>query len=282
MTTVAVAKHVARKPLAVANSANAQAAGEEQPAAGAFPPRPTEPWWPSTAQTLEETLARLTSPPFVPEVAATRAWRRRGVTKLLGWLPRFRGHLAARWLASGVEDHPGTSWVQLPTGWLREQGGSAAYDSTDLASGVLMLSAATSSGPAWRGCSPAPTVTWRRRWRRSGTRRVRPAAHAGRGRAGQSRPDARIAATRIATLLACKGGSIADITVGDCVELVDMQRRVHARGGQKKVDFYLRLRALGVFPEDAPATIRAFGLAGGPIEHQGTGGSLPARVRAGP
>ena len=33
--------------------------------------------------------------------------------------------------------------------------------------------------------------------------------------------------------------------------------------GKKKVDFYLRLRALGVFPEDAPATIRAFGLAAG-------------------
>ncbi|MER5185103.1 hypothetical protein ABT009_43650 [Streptomyces sp. NPDC002896] len=80
-----------------------------------------------------------------------------------------------------------------------------------------------------------------------------------------SRKDAQIAATRIATILACKGGRIADITVGDCVELVDTQRRVHARGGQKKVDFYLRLRDLGNFPEDAPATIRAFGLALGQL-----------------
>lgn len=80
-----------------------------------------------------------------------------------------------------------------------------------------------------------------------------------------SRKDAQIAATRIATLLACKGGLIRDITVGDCVELIDAQRRVHARGGQKKVDFYLRLRTLGIFPEDAPATIRAFGLALGQL-----------------
>ncbi|WP_018541944.1 MULTISPECIES: hypothetical protein [unclassified Streptomyces] len=77
--------------------------------------------------------------------------------------------------------------------------------------------------------------------------------------------DAQIAATRIATLLACKGGLIHDITVGDCVELVDVQRQVHARGGQKKVDFYLRLRALGIFPEDAPTTIRAFGQALGQL-----------------
>jgi len=53
--------------------------------------------------------------------------------------------------------------------------------------------------------------------------------------------------------------------VGDCVELVDTQCRVHARSGQKKVDFYLRLRAMGIFPEDAPATIRAFGLALGQL-----------------
>jgi hypothetical protein len=43
--------------------------------------------------------------------------------------------------------------------------------------------------------------------------------------------DARHAATRVATLMACKGGVVSDITVGDCVELADTQRRVHARGG---------------------------------------------------
>ena len=63
--------------------------------------------------------------------------------------------------------------------------------------------------------------------------------------------------------MACKGGAVADVTVGDCVELVETMRRVHTRGGQKKVDFYLRLRALGIFPGDAPHSIRAFGLAGG-------------------
>ena len=46
---------------------------------------------------------------------------------------------------------------------------------------------------------------------------------------------------------------------------MDTQRRVHVRGGQKKVDFYLRLHALGIFPEDAPHTIRAFGLAAGTV-----------------
>ena len=65
--------------------------------------------------------------------------------------------------------------------------------------------------------------------------------------------------------MACKGGVVSDITVGDCVELADTQRRVHARGGQKMAGFYLRLHALGVFPADAPATIRAFGMARGQL-----------------
>ncbi|MFJ1822971.1 hypothetical protein [Streptomyces sp. NPDC088139] len=80
-------------------------------------------------------------------------------------------------------------------------------------------------------------------------------------------------------LLACKGGPIADITVGDCVELVDTLRRVHVRGGQRKVDFYLRLRALGVFPEDAPATIRAFGLAAGRLSIEELVDRYPIRCR---
>jgi hypothetical protein len=40
------------------------------------------------------------------------------------------------------------------------------------------------------------------------------------------------------------------------LELVDTQRRVHVRGGQKKVDSYLRPDALGIVPDDAPHTVR--------------------------
>ncbi|WP_327117387.1 hypothetical protein OHB12_07390 [Nocardia sp. NBC_01730] len=75
-----------------------------------------------------------------------------------------------------------------------------------------------------------------------------------------SAADAKIATTLIATILACKGGSVAEIVVGDCVELVETMRQVHTRGGQKKVDFYLRLRSLDIFPGNTPHSIRAFGL----------------------
>ncbi|MFD4948915.1 hypothetical protein ACFVYE_46020 [Streptomyces sp. NPDC058239] len=218
------------------------------------------------SETVQETLRRLMAPPFLPAANGTRAGRRRAVTKLLRWLSSLPGDTwQQRWTATGAEDLPGASWLDLPLRWLREHGPSPSHDREDLASGLLMLI---------RGDVIRPGLPWMltrtHRYLASvmaevrdpdGFARLHKLAASGPASSGK---DAQIAATRIATLLACKGGGINNITVGDCVELVDAQRRVHARGGQKKADFYLRLRALGVLPEDAPATIRAFGLALGP------------------
>ncbi len=263
----ASAKHVARKPLAVAVSTDGQARARNKLLRARFLPRPVERWWRHTAQPPQATLQRLTAPPFVPAVKATRAGRRRGVAKLLGWLSSFPGDTwQQRWLASGAEDHPGAGWVQLPLGWLGDRGQAASYDPEDLASGLLMLVCGDVLRPGlpWMLTRSHRYLAGVMAQTRDpdGFARLRRLAAA---EPASSRLDARVAATRIATLLACKGGTISEITVGDCVELVDAQRRVHVRGGQKKVDFYLRLRALGIFPADAPATIRAFGQAQGQL-----------------
>ena len=156
--------------------------------------------------------------------------------------------------------------MELPLGWLRENGLEASYDASDLSSGLLMLICGDVIRPglAWMLTHAHNHLALVMAETRdpAGFARLRDLAEAGPASALK---DARLAATRIATLLACKGGVISDITVGDCVELADTQRRVQARGGQKKVDFYLRLHALGVFPGDAPATIRAFGMAQGQL-----------------
>ena len=232
-----------------------------------FPPRPSQPWWPETAQGQEATLRRLTSPPFTPASDGARACRRRGTAKILRWLASFPGDAwQQRWEAAGAEDCLGASWVELPLGWLREHGQKASCDANDLSSGLLMLVCGDVIRPglAWMLTHPnhhlAPVMAETRD--PAGFARLRELAEAG---PASARKDARLAATRIATLLACKGGVISDITVGDCVELADTQRRVQARGGQKKVDFYLRLHALGIFPADAPPTIRAFGMAQGQL-----------------
>jgi len=156
--------------------------------------------------------------------------------------------------------------VPLPLGWLRDNGIAASYDENDLSPGLLMFICGDVIRPrmAWMmpraGRYLAPVMAETRD--PAGFARLGELADAG---PASARKDARLADTRIATILACKGGTVSDITVGDCVEMADTQRLVHSRGGQKKVDFYLRLRALGIFPSDAPATIRAFGMAQGQL-----------------
>ena len=156
--------------------------------------------------------------------------------------------------------------MPLPLGWLRDNGIAASYDENDLSPGLLMFICGDVIRPrmAWMmpraGRYLAPVMAETRD--PAGFARLGELADAG---PASARKDARLADTRIATILACKGGTVSDITVGDCVEMADTQRLVHSRGGQKKVDFYLRLRALGIFPSDAPATIRAFGMAQGQL-----------------
>ena len=189
-------------------------------------------------------LRRLTSPPFLPEMKATQAGRRRGTAKLLRWLSSFPGDTwQQRWEASRAEDHPGSSWVQLPLRWLQDNGLGASYDDNDLSSGLLMLICGDVIRPglAWMLTRTHRYLALVMAETRdpAGFARLRELAEAG---PASALDDARYAATRVATLMACKGGVVSDITVGDCVELADTQRRVHARGGQRKVDFYLRLR----------------------------------------
>lgn len=67
----------------------------------------------------------------------------------------------------------------------------------------------------------------------------------------------RIARHRISVILARNGGSISDITVGDCVDVLEAQDVTHAATGDRTA-FYRQLHRVGVFPPDAPSTIRAF------------------------
>ena len=61
--------------------------------------------------------------------------------------------------------------------------------------------------------------------------------------------------------MAAKGGAVADITVGDCLELVRTSREVFpgpARSSRHSPFFYQVLHAAGIFPAAAPPTVRMF------------------------
>jgi hypothetical protein len=84
----AIVKHTIRS-----NQAAAGAAVPVQPRNSQlrrqFPPRPVQERWPATTQDQDEVLRRLTSPPFLPEVKATQAGRRKVKAKMLLRLSDF-------------------------------------------------------------------------------------------------------------------------------------------------------------------------------------------------
>ena len=67
-------------------------------------------------------------------------------------------------------------------------------------------------------------------------------------------------------ILAAKGGMIADITVGDCLELARIP--VSAGGRARSLTFYQMLQSAGVLGEAAPLTARVF-TAGGQLSAAG-------------
>jgi hypothetical protein len=87
-------------------------------------------------------------------------------------------------------------------------------------------------------------------------------------RAGQARKTSIVgdatflpAIERIALIMAAKGGTVRDITPGDCLELLKSCREVFTDGrrtNRHSPFFYQLLHSVGIFPDSAPPTVRMF------------------------
>ena len=226
-----------------------------------FPPRALEEDWPATSQRRGHLLARLFAPPFTADRDDMQSSRRIGLTKLMHWLEEQPGRTwQDRWVASGADAAGNLGWRELAGSWLRDTGRAAASPRTDfiaLGRGLPPLICGDVIRPSlgWLLTPAAPKNL---------------AAEMARSRdpggfaalAALARTDPASAATkdlavrRIAVILAAKGGTIAGITVGDCLELLDVL--ADGSGCSTSPYFYQLLHALGVFPAAAPPTVRAF------------------------
>ncbi|MFC7807712.1 tyrosine-type recombinase/integrase [Streptomyces olivaceus] len=252
-----------RTKTAAPKPTTAQVAHEER--CEKYPARTLPETWPATEQSRDQILALI---PVLPTHAeGHHAWgaRKRGAEAILRWLETFPGTAwQDRWLACpapGQQD--GSGWHDEVIEWSRA-GMSRVSRKTELSAGMLILLTLDVI---------RPSLDWliiRR------SRRIRelmaefrdPKGYADLAQiAGpdvwNSRPgyDARGA---IARILAAKGGTVRDITVGDCLEFRDAQKNFGSSARSASL-FYSWLRDLDLFPPDAPPNLRHISVRAGQL-----------------
>jgi hypothetical protein len=204
-------------------------------------------------------MSRLLRAPFTAGFAANSvSVRRLGLGRFLDWLSQFPGDTwQQRWLTSAAGAPGQPDWRLQAAGWLAAAGRDFPRTAGLAASvargfGQMVYADVLRPGTEWLLASPVRFPLARE------LSRVRDpagfaaleqrAAAAGTGFVGRQR-----AAEQVALILAAKGGVIADITVGDCLEYLQARDR---HSGATGVSFYQQLHCAGIFPPGAPATLR--------------------------
>ena len=234
-------------------------------ARAAFPPRPAAEDWPATRQDRDEAFERLTSGIFVLDNDACQERRRRALKWFLDWLSGQPGETwQQRWMASGA-DAAGGNWRQEPIAWQREHGRESRWLRAEL-SGALVVSACGDlvrpslaclvAGGAGKG---ALTRSLARTRDPGGFARLQALCDADPHVSAEA---VSLTLRRTAEIIAAKGGMVADITIGDVLELMDREAGHFTCPVRDHKVFYRMLREMGIFGDEAPGRLRAFRTAG--------------------
>jgi hypothetical protein len=205
-------------------------------------------------------LERLTTAPFVADKANSQQIRAAGVRLLLDWLADQPGGCwQHRWAASGVEP-AGAAWRQVTSAWLREHGGFAPWRLSALSGALVVAIGADLVRPSMPWLVSGATA--KGRLVRAMTRGRDPAGFARLRALCDADPDisesaAKLVLHRGAEILAAKGGTLIEITIGDVLELIDDERDVHTSRATGTAVFYRILHRMGIFGDTAPATLSA-------------------------
>ncbi len=214
----------------------------------------------------QEVLARLLAAPFALGNTLSQQTRRQGLLTVMSWLEAQAGNTRRNaGLPAAPEAVP--DWRELVACWRTDRTGGSRRPA-HIGPGLLVLICAdvirpglawlSAFAPARRGLAEEMART------RDSAALTELAAMCQRSAVGAQA--GQTALIRIALLMAAKGGIAADITVGDCLELLEIADQVAARlhGGAHSPLFYQLLRNLGGFPGDAPAAMRVFSSRGQP------------------
>jgi integrase len=201
--------------------------------------------------------------PFALDNSSSQSYRKFGLIRVLDWLAAQPGQTwQDRWNASGAGTDGRADWRPPVVQWLRDTGRIAEGNLSaerQLSVGMMQLICAdvVRPGMSWLLTTATP------RNLSSEMARVRDPAGFSKLSSLGSTSLASYSVTRtalewVAVIVAAKGGTVAGITVGDCLELLEISDALFPNSGGKGPSFYQLLHEMGVFPAGAPATVRMF------------------------
>jgi hypothetical protein len=217
------------------------------------PVRPVVADWPATGCDREEAPRVVLAASAALPDSRVRTNSHRGLPLLLDWLLAQPGaSWQQRWLASGA-DEARAQWALGPAQWLRTR---AIYSPSRLEVMTSTLLVAVGADLI------RPSLAWLL----TGGRKRKLARNMIRSRDGGGferlrllcdgdpaiTPHARSQILfRVAVMIAAKGGAVSDITIGDVLEVLDLELalRGHSRGGAAT---FRVLRELGIFGDGVP------------------------------
>ena len=218
-----------------------------------FPARVVAADWPATRRERDRALELVMSSASALPQAVALDNHRRGLLLLLDWLADQPGCTwQERWLASGA-DAAGEHWARGPARWLQDAGSYSPWRLEMMTSSLLVAVGADLVRPSLS-------------WLLTGGKKRKLARNMVRSRDREGFDQLRLLCEqdpgitptaqsnilfRTAVIIASKGGTIADITVGDVLQILDLE--VELRGQTRSGSATLRmLRELGIFGDGVP------------------------------
>jgi hypothetical protein len=226
-----------------------------------FPPRRTPASWPATQLTRHEVIQLLTSERFVVDSPDVQRKRATGVELFLEWLAVSPGRTwQQRWLHVEA-DVAGMAWRRVRTAWLAGRAHPASWHQDFVAVAQRMAISADVVRPslAWLVSGPLSNGSL---VRILGATRdpegfTRLAEHCDHD-PGVSAKARSHTLYRAALIVAAKGGVLADITVGDVLELLEAEADAPGGISDGATLFYRMLHQSGILGETAPPSLRQF------------------------
>jgi hypothetical protein len=223
-----------------------------------FSPREIPRSWPATERPRAEILDLTFASPLLRDLhEQNRHLHVEGLLAAVDWLESQPGDTwQERWHSSGAEATGGSDWRHLVVR-TAEAERTRLYKYLGLGLGVLMCADVIRPSVRWLLTSTTP-----RKLAASLALSRDPAGFGNLALAGEraavSDGTTGPALHRIAVIVVAKGGVVADITVGDCLQVLQVAKAAASGSTHNSPFFYQLLYSIGLFGPEAPHSIRVF------------------------